>query len=138
MKKFFYGISVFCLLCLLWAGSYGTYRMTESNEARENTEQFLKLGQEEGQISAREVWGDPLEEEGEDPEAGSGASSEEVYYLKEQDGYVIVCLPDRSTVYETTSISVELLPESVKKEILQGKYVGSRRELYGFLENYSS
>lgn len=125
MKKFFYGISVFCFLCLLWAGYYGTYRMTELNGAKENTEQFLKLGQKEGETSVREV-------------SGESMNDDEVFYLKEKDGFVMVYLRDRSTVYETTSISVELLPEALRKEIMDGKYVKSRAELYGFLENYSS
>ena len=53
-------------------------------------------------------------------------------------GFVVVYLSDRKTIYEMTEIPLSDLPEEVRQEIAAGKYVAARDELYGFLENYSS
>ena len=53
-------------------------------------------------------------------------------------GFVVVYLNDRKTIYEMTEIPLSDLPEEVRQEIAAGKYVAARDELYGFLENYSS
>ena len=45
---------------------------------------------------------------------------------------------DRQTIYEMTEIPLSDLPEEVQQEIAAGKYIATRDELYGFLENYSS
>ena len=66
------------------------------------------------------------------------ASKESYFYLSELNGYVVVYLEDRSTIYEYTNIAVAELPERVKDEITNGKKIKSVQELYGFLENYSS
>ena len=63
---------------------------------------------------------------------------EDCYYLKNVNGYVVVFLSDKKTAYEYTDILCEELPESVREEIANGKYIENQEELYGFLENYSS
>ena len=63
---------------------------------------------------------------------------EECYYIKGTDGYVTVYLADGETVYEYTSIPMNELPESIQEELKDGKKVYSIRQVYGFLENYSS
>lgn len=60
------------------------------------------------------------------------------YYLKNLNGYVVVYLSDTTTVYEYTNIAVADLPDNVKQEVLDGKFLESDVALYGFLENYSS
>lgn len=60
------------------------------------------------------------------------------YYLLEKNGYVVVYLSDRETIYEYTSIEVEKLPVTLQNEVKNGKYIEDIEELYGFLENYSS
>ena len=62
----------------------------------------------------------------------------EGYYLKELHGYVAVYLSDGETLYELTEISCSSLPKEVQEAVRTGKYVETTRELYGFLENYSS
>lgn len=62
----------------------------------------------------------------------------EGYYLKELHGYVAVYLSDGETLYELTEISCSSLPKEVQEAVRIGKYVETTRELYGFLENYSS
>ena len=64
--------------------------------------------------------------------------SDDAYYLKELHGYVAVYLQDGTTLYETTSLSVNNLPDEVQQNLKNGIYLKSAEELYGFLENYSS
>lgn len=60
------------------------------------------------------------------------------YYLTDEDGFVTVYYSDHSTVYEYTSISTNNLPDALREEIKNGKYISDLSELYNFLENYSS
>lgn len=66
------------------------------------------------------------------------ALKEDCYYLMEENGYIVVYLGDKKTAYEYTDISYDKLPQNLKEEIINGKYIKSLDELYGFLENYSS
>lgn len=70
--------------------------------------------------------------------AEGDASKASAYYLMELNGYVVVYLSDKTTVYEYTNIAVEHLPEEIREEIDAGKEIATDEELYGFLENYSS
>ena len=69
---------------------------------------------------------------------GSQASKNECYYLMEVNGYIVVYFSDRKTPYEYTDIHYDELPELLRQEIRNGKYIQSTEELYGFLENYTS
>lgn len=60
------------------------------------------------------------------------------YYICELNGYIVVYLSDRKTLYEMTDITMDRLPEELKKQIKAGKYVDNEETLYGILENYSS
>jgi len=62
----------------------------------------------------------------------------ECFYLHNCNGYIVVYASDHQTVYEYTNIVIDELPEILQKEIENGKYIGTKEELYGFLENYSS
>ncbi|MEZ3469995.1 MAG: hypothetical protein K1W40_16825 [Schaedlerella sp.] len=66
------------------------------------------------------------------------AQKNEGYYLCALQGYVVVYLGDHETIYEMTEIQLDTLPDNVRSEVESGKYVETARELYGFLENYSS
>lgn len=61
-----------------------------------------------------------------------------LYYLIEEFGYVNIYLADRETIYEYTNITMDMLPAALQSEISEGKGMASERELYDFLENYSS
>lgn len=63
---------------------------------------------------------------------------DEYYFIKESNGYVTVYYSDEETVYEYTSIPMEELPTGIQNELKKGKRVNSVRQIYGFLENYSS
>lgn len=64
--------------------------------------------------------------------------AEVCFYIMELDGYVTVYEGDKTTVYEYTTIRVEDLPEYLQEDVREGLKVTSLRQVYGFLENYSS
>ncbi len=70
--------------------------------------------------------------------ADGEALKEDCYYLMEINGYIVVYLSDKKTPYEYTDILYDELPEKLRDEIRNGKYIEDTKELYGFLENYSS
>ena len=70
--------------------------------------------------------------------ADGQALKEDCYSLMERNGYVVVYLKDKKTAYEYTDILFSELPETIQKEIKNGKYIENTQALYGFLENYSS
>lgn len=60
------------------------------------------------------------------------------FYLTAQDNYVVVMCEDLQTVYMNTSILLTNLPERLQAEVLLNKYIETEKELYDFLEAYSS
>jgi hypothetical protein len=60
------------------------------------------------------------------------------YYLLANNGFVYVYKGDMETLCMTTEILLNQLPEDVRQEILDKKYVKNEEELYNFLESYSS
>ncbi len=60
------------------------------------------------------------------------------YYILAKDNKLIVYYDDLQTVYLTTDITLDSLPEKVQLEILHMKYFETEEELYNFLESYSS
>lgn len=66
------------------------------------------------------------------------AEKNEGYYLCGLQGYVVVYLGDHETIYEMTEIPLADLPDNVRAEVEAGKFIETAKELYGFLENYSS
>lgn len=60
------------------------------------------------------------------------------YYIVSKDNMLVVYYEDLETIFLTTEISMDRLPENVQLEILQKKYFETEEELYNFLESYSS
>ncbi len=60
------------------------------------------------------------------------------FYLVNEKNFVVVYYDDLKTVYMNTNITLDLLPDTLKQEIIQTKYVATEEELYNFLESYSS
>ena len=60
------------------------------------------------------------------------------YVMVAEDGYLTVYMADLVTVYMYTDIPLDGLSEELKDEIAKGKFFADLRELYQFLENYSS
>lgn len=92
----------------------------------------LERAEEEMTVQAEE------EQEQESIATEGEATKDYCYYLMEKNGYVVVYLEDKETVYEYTSIEIVDLPITLQNEVKNGKYIENIEELYGFLENYSS
>ncbi len=60
------------------------------------------------------------------------------YYLMVSDGKIVVMEEDKKTIYLTTDIYVEALSDTLKQELILGKFIYDIEELYGFLESYTS
>ncbi|MGN1267166.1 MAG: hypothetical protein ACI4UH_04430 [Dorea sp.] len=122
-----YGIGIFIILfmfVIILTGSgyyfYNSQRQCEKEESMLNQQTAM-------------------EQPPQDTVAADGhALKENCFYLMEVNGYVVVYLSDKKTAYEYTDVIFEELPETVRNEIKNGKYIESLDELYGFLENYSS
>ena len=63
---------------------------------------------------------------------------EKGFFLLNENHYVVVYDHSLSEVYMDTEILVENLPESLQEEILNMKFVENEKELYQFLETYTS
>lgn len=63
---------------------------------------------------------------------------EKGFFLLNENHYVVVYDHSLSRVYMDTEILVENLPESLQEEILNMKFVENEKELYQFLETYTS
>ena len=68
----------------------------------------------------------------------STADLPSVYYIFVENGYLTIYLEDKTTLYDNTTIKLSNLPESIQKEIVNGKKIISQKELYNFLETYTS
>lgn len=123
MHRWFYSIGVFLLLCLF---SFAGYNYQQVNVLRAQVQEMQKEMENEPEIS------------GESESVVETTTEEGGYYLVEEGGMVSVYQADRTTLYETTGISMDILPVKLQEEIQAGKYVKSELELYSFLENYSS
>jgi len=79
-----------------------------------------------------------IAEENETLNVQGNAVKENIFYLEPLNGYVVVYLEDKNTIFEYTDIRVSELPDEIQREIEQGKRIIGLEKLYGFLENYSS
>ncbi len=61
-----------------------------------------------------------------------------VFYLAVENNYIIVYEADKRTRYLSTGIPIRSVPEELAQEIMGMKRIGSEKELYDFLESYSS
>lgn len=60
------------------------------------------------------------------------------YYIMEVEGEVRVYEEDRETLYFRSELILDDLPDNVKQEVIDGKYMDSETQVYNFLESYSS
>lgn len=60
------------------------------------------------------------------------------YYLIPENDLITVYYMDKKTVYSYTDIHIDSLPETMREEIRDGKFITDIHQLYNFLENYSS
>lgn len=120
----FFTVSIIAVLVITCAYQLSYHKAKErAGEARIEREEQLKETEEESRESVT---------------TDGSALKEDCYYLMEVNGYVVVYLSDKKTPYEYTSIPFDELPDKLREEVRNGKYIESTEELYGFLENYSS
>lgn len=138
MRKLIYSASVFLFLFVLSTAFYNSYQVSQLRAQvqeleSDRTEYARNEEQEEAEseISVPE----PVEE---DTMMADTTTAEQGFYLLEKDGMVFVYKGDKTTLYESTSIPMTILPQKLQTEIKSGKYLKSELELYSFLENYSS
>lgn len=75
-------------------------------------------------VTLVKYYGEPIEEPG--------------YWIAVKDNIVIVYTEDRSEIYEFTNIQLWQLPQEVQYDLVDGIYVNNERELFDFLQTYSS
>jgi len=60
------------------------------------------------------------------------------YYAKSINDTIVILNSDEKTVFEYTPILLHTLPKELQVKVQQGYYLQDEKELYDFLENYSS
>lgn len=107
-----------------------TYEIKDKEE-KEETEEAKT---EEEETESEEVE-ETMQSDMENIESGNASG---VYYLMANGGMVYVYKEDMKTLYLATDITLDRLPDDVRQEILDKKYIKNEEELYNFLESYSS
>lgn len=137
MRKLIYSASVFLFLFVLSTAFYNSYQVSQLRaqvqELESDRTEYARNEEEEPEPEPSE----PKSAE-EDTMTADTATTEQGFYLLEENGMVFVYKGDKITLYESTSIPLSILPEKLQTEIKSGKYLKSELELYSFLENYSS
>ncbi|MGI6001228.1 hypothetical protein [Lachnoclostridium sp. An131] len=142
-KKILAGcLAAVILIGLAW---YAGFLHSDKQAKREQSELWQELrslagrieAQEEQQAEARQLQ-EERTEASVDPDGVVNEQDSHEYYLVEEDGRVTIYRIDRETLFEYTGITTESLPEQLQEEISHGKRISGEKELYDFLENYSS
>ena len=60
------------------------------------------------------------------------------YYIKEEDGRLVVYLSKTKEIYMETGIGIDTLPSNLKEKLETGIFFENEADLYDFLESYSS
>ena len=63
---------------------------------------------------------------------------DEGFFLVNENHYVVVYDGKLRYKYMDTGICTQELPQALKKEIIEMKYIANEQELFHFLESYSS
>ena len=61
-----------------------------------------------------------------------------IYYIKAVNHTLAVYRSDKEEVYMPTDLTLEMLPENVQQDVINTKCFNDIREVYDFLESYSS
>ena len=137
-----------CLAAVILAGLgwYAGFLHSESRAGKEQEKLWQELMSLGERIAAQEQEQEErtVQEQPERAEASAAPDSvvndtgSHEYYLVEEDGRVTIYRIEGRTLFEYTGITVDSLPEELQGEISHGKRVSGEKELYDFLENYSS
>lgn len=69
--------------------------------------------------------------------ATASDASREGYFIKESDGYLVICYRD-GTIYDYTNILIDTLDIATRKLVKEQVSFSSTEELYAFLESCTS
>ncbi len=137
-----------CLAAVILTGLawYAGFLHSEKRAEKEQSELWQELESLAGRIAVQEerqteLKGEAGEEKTEvsvDPEGVVNEQDSHEYILVEENGRVTIYRIDGTTLYEYTGIAADSLPETLREEISHGKRISGEKELYDFLENYSS
>lgn len=61
-----------------------------------------------------------------------------LYYIKDEDGRLVVFQTKTQEYYMDTGIEKDVLPEDLQEKLETGLFFATEKELYDFLESYSS
>ena len=101
------------------------YKSNASEEERMNgLERMVVQAFSSDSVTLVKYYGEPIDEPG--------------YWIAVRDNIVIVYTEDRSEIYEFTNIQLWQLPQEVQYDLVDGIYVNNERELFDFLQTYSS
>ena len=137
-----------CLAAVILAGLgwYAGFLHSESRAGKEQEKLWQELMSLGERITAQEREQEERTAQEQPERAEASATPDSVvndtgsheYYLVEEDGRVTIYRIEGRTLFEYTGITVDSLPEELQGEIAHGKRVSGEKELYDFLENYSS
>ena len=137
-----------CLAAVILAGLgwYAGFLHSESRAGKEQEKLWQELMSLGERIAAQEQAQEERTAQEQPERAEASAAPDSVvndtgsheYYLVEEDGRVTIYRIEGRTLFEYTGITVDSLPEELQGEISHGKRVSGEKELYDFLENYSS
>ena len=137
-----------CLAAVILAGLgwYAGFLHSESRAGKEQEKLWQELMSLGERIAAQEREQEERTAQEQPERAEASAAPDSVvndtgsheYYLVEEDGRVTIYRIEGRTLFEYTGITVDSLPEELQGEIAHGKRVSGEKELYDFLENYSS
>lgn len=137
-----------CLAAVILAGLgwYAGFLHSESRAGKEQEKLWQELMSLGERIAAQEQEQEERTPQEQPERAEASAAPDSVvndtgsheYYLVEEDGRVTIYRIEGRTLFEYTGITVDSLPEELQGEIAHGKRVSGEKELYDFLENYSS
>lgn len=107
---------------LVYANSYR--EQAPEQEKKDGLERMVLESFSSDTVTLVKYYGEPEEEQG--------------YFIGIKDNVVIVYLKDRSQVYEYTNIELWTLPIELQYDLVEGIYVENEKELFDFLQTYSS
>lgn len=107
---------------MVYANEYKSQASEE--ELSQGLERMVVQSFSPNTITLVKYYGEPIEEPG--------------YWIAVKDNVVIVYTEDKSEVFEFTNIELWQLPQEVQYDLADGIYVENERELFDFLQTYSS
>lgn len=107
---------------MIYANEYKTQASPE--EINQGLERMVVQSFSSDSVTLVKYYGEPVEEPG--------------YWIAVKDNVVIVYTEDKSEVFEFTNIELWQLPQDVQYDLADGIYVENERELFDFLQTYSS